>query len=129
MRDRAWKIKRVTMRDRDDFTQPLSHFVFNYTGYATRNRVRGQYRAGGTFNNANSPTFDGAAEEAGADFRSSRPSNYRNRFSFDLIEIPVDRLRADFAPRGFPRDRHLAQFADNNRSLLVTESGKSRHNT
>lgn len=84
MRKRLWKIKRVTMRDRDDFTQTLSHSVFNYTGYATRNRVRGQYRAKGTLNNANSPMFDGVAEEAEANFRSGRPSNYRNRFSFDF---------------------------------------------
>lgn len=84
MRDRLWKIKRVTMRDRDDFTQPLSHSVFNYTGYATRNRIRGQYRTRGTFNNANSLTFDGIAEEAEANFRSGRSSNYRNRFSFDF---------------------------------------------
>lgn len=60
--------------------------------------VIGQYHAKKTLNNANSPMFYGVAEEAEANFRSGRLSNYRNRFSFDFNWNPRRRisLRAVF---------------------------------
>lgn len=88
------------MRDRDDFT--VIHSIFNYiSGYVICNRARNRIESE-RLTTGIRRTFNRVAGEA--DFRAvsrrtAGSSNYRNHFSFVLIEIHVWPLRADFATR------------------------------